>query len=60
YQRHNALNRVMEDANYGISSALVLSGGNLSQSGDILYAPIYMLMFLNKGNDAPIIYNIDL
>lgn len=60
YQRHNALSRVMEDANYGISSALVLSGGNLSQSGDILYAPIYMLMFLNKGSDAPIIYNIDL
>ena len=47
YQRHSALNNVMNNKEYGIHRAIVLSNENLSENGNVLYAPIYMTMFLH-------------
>ncbi len=48
YERHNALKNVMADEHYGIPQAYVLSNGNLAVKGNVVYLPIYMLMFIQK------------
>jgi len=48
YERHNALRNVMENVNYNIRHALVLSHSNVQEKGRITYAPIYMTMFIQK------------
>lgn len=40
--------------------ALVLNNDNLSVDGCITYAPVYMVMFLEKEDVAPIEYKVDL
>lgn len=46
YQRHSALNNVMEISNYSIDEAFVLSNYNVEVKENLIYYPIYMLMFL--------------
>lgn len=46
YKRHNALSNVMSNDEYGITKAIVFSNGNVEQNANILYYPIYMIMFL--------------
>lgn len=46
YKRHNALQNVLADKNYPIDEAIVLSNGNLECAGRIVYAPVYMVMFI--------------
>ena len=46
YKRHNALSNVMSNEEYAIAKAIVFSNGNVEQKANILYCPIYMLMFL--------------
>jgi len=61
YDRHVALNNVMNNAEYNIQEAIVLCNSNLSVSGKVMYAPIYMLMFIEKKVDeGPKIYKPDL
>lgn len=61
YQRHIALNNVMENTAYGIRRAIVLSNDNLSMRNNVLYAPIYMTMFLyHYKSSGPIIYKPEL
>lgn len=52
YQRHNALANVMQNEDYGLQRAYVLCNDNLTEHGKVLYAPIYMLMFINR-NERP-------
>jgi len=61
YHRHNALANVLNDPNYDIDSAYVLTNDNLHVDGKRIYMPIYMLMFIHK-TSAPVaqIYNFDL
>lgn len=61
YHRHNALANVLNDLNYDIDSAYVLTNDNLHVDGKRIYMPIYMLMFIHK-TSAPVaqIYNFDL
>lgn len=47
YKRHNALSNVMRSDEYGIASATVFSNANLEKIANVLYCPIYMLMFLS-------------
>lgn len=49
YQRHSALNNVMEISNYAIEEAFVLSNYNVEVKGNLVYYPIYMLMFIEDG-----------
>ena len=61
YDRHVALNNVMNNVDYGIRKAIVLCNDNLKTRGDVTYAPIYMLMFIEKlKDDAPKIFKPDL
>lgn len=46
YQRHCALNNLMEISNYTIDEAFILSNYNLEVKGNLIYYPIYMLMFI--------------
>ena len=61
YARHVALNNVMSNPEYGIQKAIVLCNDNISTRENVTYAPIYMLMFIEKLKDVgPKIYKPDL
>lgn len=60
YERHRALSNVMEEEAYDIAQAVVFCNDNLEVRGKIVYAPVYMVMFLQKTDDAPTEYKIDL
>ena len=60
YQRHNALNNVMGNADYGIPRALVFCNDNVSTSGNIVYLPIYLVAYLKKVVIGEVIYDVDL
>lgn len=49
YSRHHALDNVLHHADYGIPQGFVFCNGNVETNGKITYYPIYMLMFLQKG-----------
>ena len=48
YYRHNAMDNVLQQSDYGIKEGYVFCGGNIEQKDRISYFPIYMLMFLQK------------
>ena len=50
YNRHSALNNVLNISNYSVKEAFVLSNYNVSVVGKITYYPIYMLMFIINDN----------
>ena len=59
--RQGPLNNVMKNVDYGIQKAIVLCNDNLKTRGSVTYAPIYMLMFIEKlKDDAPKIFKPDL
>lgn len=62
YHRHRALSNIMEDSPYQLGKALVLTNDNLVKEGGIVYAPIYMMMFLRSDAalNGPQIYSLDL
>ncbi len=60
YEMHRALSNIMECKEYDLPEAIVFNNDNLRVEGKIIYAPIYMAMFLEKNNDAPLHYKVDL
>lgn len=48
YKRHHALSRLLGDDEYKVQSAIVFDDDSLSVEGKVFYAPIYMMMFLEK------------
>lgn len=60
YARHNALTNVLSCVDYDLPQALVLCNENLTVSGRITYAPIYMVSFLHKHAAADLTYKINL
>lgn len=60
YETHRALSNIMDCNEYNLSEALVLNNENLRVAGKMVYAPIYMVMFLEKNNAAPTFYKVDL
>lgn len=50
YQRHSALDKVMKVPNYSIKEAFVLSQFNTKVVDNIVYYPIYMIMFIDCNN----------
>lgn len=60
YEVHLALSNILDCSGYSLEDAIVLNNGNLRKEGKILYAPVYMVMFLEKKNDAPSFYKVDL
>lgn len=60
YESHRALSNVLQQEAYDLPEAVVFNNDNLHTKGKIIYAPIYMVMFLEKNNEAPSFYKIDL
>jgi len=60
YETHRALSNIMNCADYDLPEAVVFCNDNLRVGGKIVYAPVYMAMFLQKYNTAPTYYKIDL
>ncbi len=60
YETHRALSNIMDCEEYGLSEAVVFNNDNLRVAGKIVYAPIYMVIFLEKDNTAPTFYKVDL
>ena len=50
----------MDCKEYDLSEAVVFCNDNLRVEGKLVYAPIYMVMFLEKSNVAPTYYKVDL
>ena len=60
YQTHSALSNIMECDEYDIPRAVIFNNDNMKIDGKLVYAPIYMAMFLQKKDDAPTYYKVDL
>lgn len=60
YEIHRALSNIMDCDEYNLSEAIIFNNDNLCIKGKMLYAPIYMIMFLEKNNTAPSYYKVDL
>lgn len=61
YTKHSALNNVLRNKDYGIKKAFVFSNNNITMNNNIVYYPMYMLMFLdNNFIETPKIKRIDL
>lgn len=48
YQRHSALNNIMEISNDSINEGFALSNYNIQVKNNLIYYPVYMLMFSNN------------
>lgn len=60
YAAHRALSNIMDCGEYDLPQAVVFNNDNLHIEGRIVYAPVYMVMFVAKSNDAPTCYKVDL
>ena len=61
YNRHNALKNVLGTNIYGIKRAFVFYDGNLKIKENVIYMPIYMMMFLKKDTDRKqLIYKLEI
>lgn len=60
YEVHRALSNLMDCEEYDLPEALILTNDNLSVKDRLIYAPIYMSMFLERNNEAPTHYKVDL
>ena len=60
YTAHSALNNILSCDAYHIPEAIVFNNDNLHTAGRIVYAPIYMVMFILQNDSAPAYYKIDL
>lgn len=60
YTKHAALNNVLANPDYSIPEAYVFHNGNVSTEDKVTYLPIYMLMFVERGqNNENMIYKPD-
>lgn len=48
YEKHAALSNVMANESYGVREAIVFHNGNMKIKDKIIYAPIYMIMFISR------------
>ena len=60
YEVHRALTNIMDCSEYDICEAIIFNNDNIKIKGKYIYAPIYMAMFIEKRNDVPTFYKVDL
>ena len=60
YERHNALKNVLENKEYGIKEAIILTNANIKRKDNLLYLPIYMVAFIKEKKIEHLLYKIDL
>ena len=59
YAMHRALSNLMACGEYDLPEAVVFNNDNLRVADKTVYAPIYMVMFLERTNTAPTFYAVD-
>ena len=52
YRKHSALNSAMSVRNYKFPKAYVLNNYNVSEKDNIVYLPVYMLMFIQRDDST--------
>lgn len=60
FTQHRALANILDCKEYTIPQAIVLNNDNLRIDGKIVYAPIYMTMFIQKASIDNLEYKVDL
>ena len=61
YDRHRALNNIIDYEPYRLSDAMILTCKNVEITGRFTYLPVYMLMFIEKQPvQKDMIYTIDI
>ncbi|MCF0201704.1 MAG: ATP-binding protein [Bacteroidales bacterium] len=60
YALHRALANIMNVEDYALTDALVLCNDNLHRDGKVLYAPIYMIMFVEKKPCEDFVYKFEM
>ncbi len=61
YNRHRALNNIMDNELYNIAQAIILTCDNVKQEEKLSYLPIYMVMFIQKHQPSKdMIYKIEI
>lgn len=60
YSRHRALNNILTCPEYDIPHAVVLCNNNFEVKGNVIYVPIYMMMFLQKEREIDMQFHLDL
>ena len=60
YEVHRALSNVMDCEEYDLPEAIVLCNDNLRKVDRVTYAPVYMIMFIERRAEAPVYYKVDL
>ena len=60
YAVHRALTNIMDCEEYDLPKAIVFCNDNLTRVGKVIYAPIYLSMFLRRDESAPLEYKVDL
>ncbi len=60
YDTHRALSNIMDCKEYALDEAIIFTNDNLRVEGRLIYAPIYMVMFLLPQITTPTLYKIDL
>ena len=60
YDRHRALNNILDCGEYSIPEAVVLCNDNYTRRGKVTYAPIYMVMFIHKDPVIDVTFSLDL
>lgn len=60
YEVHRALSNIMDCEEYFLSEAIIFNNDNMQVKGKLVYAPIYMTMFLERSEYTPTFYKVDL
>lgn len=60
YSRHRALNNILTCPEYDIPQAVVLCNNNFEVKDNVIYVPIYMMMFLQKEREVDMQFHLDL
>ncbi len=60
YTSHRALSNVLSCEEYDIPRAVVLHNDNLDVKGQVIYAPVYMIMFIKNDTPPAGTYKVDL
>ena len=60
YDRHRALNNILDCGEYSIPESVVLCNDNYTRRGKVTYAPIYMVMFIHKDPVIDVTFSLDL
>ena len=60
YSRHRALNNILTCPEYDIPQAVVLCNNNFEVKDNVIYVPIYMMMFLQKESEIDMQFHLDL